>query len=595
MSYFIDDRTIEEIKDRADIVSVISGYLDLKRAGANYKGLCPFHGEKTPSFTVSPNKGIYKCFGCGEGGNVINFVMKMDGLSFPEAVKKLADQYGVRIQENTNFNSGKKERNELMHSINREVAVLYMKNLGKSNVASRYLHKRGILPEVSSRFGIGYSENSWDSVVKYLKGLNYDLEVAHEAGVIGKKGNGEYFDLYRNRIMFPIIDSKSKVLGFGARSLDDSLPKYINTSDSPVFLKRKNLYGINLQRKDKKVSRLILVEGYMDVISLNAHGVDSAVASLGTSLTSEQVEILKKYTDDIYICYDGDEAGINATKRALTIIHGMGLNAKVITLPIGVDPDDYIKKEGLFKFETRINDSLDGFSFLINKFKETQDMNTVEGKANLIRYVGNLIKKIQSPIEKELQIARLAEEFKLSSDVLKLEIFNFKNETKRSYPDEKAEDPKKKKYTITEKSMIEVLKIMLNNYELSKEISERIDIDKIKNPQLIEVFKALKEVLKEEKEPGKDFLLEYMLKNNIIDEDLYQKLDSDIEKLHDVSLRDLTEDLVRRINDKDREFEKRELIIKINKLESIKEKTPEQQTELKERVSELMNINSQSY
>lgn len=595
MSYFIDDRTIEEIKDRADIVSVISGYMDLKRAGANYKGLCPFHGEKTPSFTVSPNKGIYKCFGCGEGGNVINFVMKMDGLSFPEAVKKLADQYGVRIEENKNFNSGKKEKLEKIYQINREVAYSYMKNMAKSNVASSYLHRRGITPEISNRFGIGYSENSWDTVVKHLRSLNFDMELAYEAGVIGKKNKDEYYDLYRNRIMFPIIDSRSKVLGFGARALDDSMPKYINTSDSPIFLKRRNLYGINLQRKDRKVERLILVEGYMDVISLNAHGVPSAVASLGTSLTSEQVEILKKYTDNIYICYDGDTAGVNATKRALEIIHAMNLNAKVILLPVGIDPDDYIKSEGLVKFESRVKDAIDGFSYLIMKYKESLDLNSVEGKANLIRFVGNIIKKINSPIEKELQITKLAEEFNITPETLKLEIFNNKSSGERPISGERIKETRKKNYTNIENSMIEILKIMLNDFELSKEISGRIEIEKIKNTQLLEVFKALRETLKEDKDLSKDFLLDYMLKNNIIDEDMYERLDSNIEKLTDISIRDLAEDLVKRINAKDRKMEQRELILKINHLESISDKTPEQQRELKEMLSELMEINAQSY
>ncbi len=595
MSYFIDDRTIEEIKDRADIVSVISSYMDLTRAGANYKGLCPFHGEKTPSFTVSPNKGIYKCFGCGEGGNVINFVMKMDGLSFPDAVKKLADQFGVRIQENTKYNTGKKEKKEQIYQINREVAYTYMKNLGKSNKASSYLHRRGITPDVSNKFGIGYSEDSWDTVVNHLKSAKLDLDLAYEAGIIGKKGQNEYYDLYRNRIMFPIIDRQSKVIGFGARALDDSLPKYINTADSPIFLKRNNLYGINLQRKDKKVERLILVEGYMDVISLYANGVPSAVASLGTALTSEQVELLKKYTDNIFICYDGDSAGINATTRALSIIHSMNLNAKVIRLPIGVDPDDYIKNEGLIKFESRIKGAEDGFSYLINRHKEKLDLDTVEGKADLIRYVGCLIKKINSPIERELQIAKLAEEFDISVETLKIEIFNFKSDAKRVLPVEGKQDTKEKNYSISDKSIIEVLKIMLNNFELSKEISERIDLDKINNKQLIEVFKALRAALSDEKEPSKDFLLEYLFKNNIIDEDLYGKLDSDMDKLQDVSTKDLVEDLVNRINVKDRDFEKKELIKKINHMESIKDKTPEQQFELEKMVNELMHINSQSH
>lgn len=589
MAYFIDEKTLEEIKDRVDIVSEISNYVDLKKRGANYQGLCPFHNEKTPSFTVSPNKKIYKCFGCGEGGNVINFIMKMENLSFPEACKKLADTYGITIESRGNFDEERQKRLNMMYQINREVAILYMNNLSKSKKALRYLKNRNIPLESIKKFGLGYGKNSWDDVVNHLKNLNYDLEIAHEAGIIGKNKSGNYFDYYRDRLIFPIIDTRSRVLGFGARALEpDDSPKYLNTSDSPIYYKGRNLYGLNMMDKRQKNPYIILVEGYMDVISLNASGIPGTVASLGTALTTDQGKLLKDYTDNLYISYDGDEAGITATRRGLDIIHALDWDAKVIELPEGIDPDTYVQEKGKLNYEVKMKKAISGYDFLIREFRDTLDMEDIDDQVELIRYIGNILKRIKSPIKRELQMKELSDNFDISIDSLKNEIYGNKSITKPRRKNVQRKREKEKYLTQKDRYLLELLRLIINKRDIFPMVSDKVNPDNIENEELREVYLSIMSAVDEEKEISKDSLLNYLRENYIIDETIYNELNEDIDEFSKLDLNNVVKELIDKIQDSNIKLSRSEIIKKINYLDSKKVKTEEEKVELENLLRKLM-------
>lgn len=591
MAYFIDERTIEEIKDRADIVSVVSNYMDLKKVGSNYKGLCPFHGEKTPSFTVSPQKKIYKCFGCGEGGNVINFVMKMEGLSFPEACKQLGDEFGIEIESRGNFNEEYQNSLDEMYQINRAVALYYMKNLASSDYPRKYLIDRNISQNSIKKFGIGYGKNSWDDLVNYLKKSNYDLDIALKARVIGKNSRGNYYDYFRNRIIFPIIDNRSRVLGFGARALGDDSPKYLNTSDSPIFNKGKNLYGLNYLNKNEKNEKVILVEGYIDVIALDSNGINGAVASLGTAFTQDQGKILKKYTDNIYISYDGDLAGRSATKKALDVLHSLDIDGNVISLPDEMDPDNFVNKYGKFKYEVEIKNSKSGYNFIIEEYKKGLNLNKIEDLVKLIRYMGNIIKKIKSPIERELQMKKLSNDFGISLDSLKSEIFgNTVTINNSNLPKNNHED--NKPLSSRDKAIIEIFKLAMLDRDNFNFIDNNLDFDIIENNQLKEVYFSLKSSYSEEENIDRKFLLDYLLSNNIISKKLYEELSLDLFDIDNINNKDLIKDLINRLEYTENKLTRSQIVKKIKILDSKKEKSDEEIQELKELLEELMNVNS---
>lgn len=589
MAYFIDENTIEEIKDRADIVSEISNYVDIKKIGANYKGLCPFHSEKTPSFTVSPQKQIYKCFGCGEGGNVINFIMKIEGLSFPEACKKLGDAYGVVIENKGRVDDARVEKLDLMYQINRELTVFYMKNLSESKTATSYLIKRNITSESAKKFGLGYGKNSWDDVVNYLKNLNYDLDLAHQCGAIGKNQNGNYYDYYRDRIIFPIIDTRSRILGFGARALGDEMPKYLNTSDSPIFLKGRNLYGLNLLKRNEKVKKIILVEGYMDVIALETFGIKGAVASLGTAFTIDQANILRKYTDNLYISYDGDEAGKAATKRALEIIHSIDWDANVIELSGGMDPDTFLQDQGKLKYEVEIKNSTSGYNYLIKEYQKTLDLTKIDDQANLIRYIGNTIRKIKSPIQRELHLKQLSNNFEISIDSLKNEIYG--NKTQKPTERQRSRNTRVsiKPLTSNDKTFLEIFRLILHDKEIYRLIEKKIKPLEIESPQLREVYLSIVSSMEEDK-INKDALLRYLKENNIIDQNIYNELNKKTQEFDKINTKNLLEELINRIESTDEKLNRNQIIIRIQELEENKNKTPQEIEELKELLAKLMKV-----
>jgi DNA primase len=366
----IPEHTIQEIKSRANIVEVVGEYVRLKKSGENYKGLCPFHTEKTPSFTVSPRKGIFHCFGCGKGGNVFSFIMEMKGLSFPEAVYLLGDRVGVRVDRRAE-DTGSPARS--LYQVNREAAELFTANLlspaGREALA--YLKGRRFTRQAVQRFSIGYAVNRWDDLLDRLTARGFPADLLEQAGLIVKRKSGTgYYDRFRHRVMFPIQDAIGRCIGFGGRTLEqgEETPKYINTSESPLFHKGRTLYGlfaaeVHIRKKD----RVFVTEGYIDVIRMHQAGFPNAVAPLGTALTGEQVDVLLRYTRTIYLLFDPDEAGAKAAEKSVSLLHGKGVETFVIMLPSGTDPGDFFDSYAPQDFQLLVEEARGGVEFMLRR------------------------------------------------------------------------------------------------------------------------------------------------------------------------------------------------------------------------------------
>lgn len=418
MSGTIRDNTIEEIKSRCNIVDVVGRVVPLKRTGTNYKGLCPFHNEKTPSFVVSEAKQIFTCFGCGASGDTIEFMQKYYNLEFSEAVEKLAAECGIVIE--TDFK--KSEKKDVQYQINREAATYYYKAFReKANPAATYMQKRGLTPEVLNLFGIGYADGDWDSLYQHLKSKGYDEEKLLELGLISES-KGKYYDKFRNRVIFPIISTGGKVIGFGGRSLGDDMPKYLNSSESPVFLKKNNLYALNLTKQEiGKSGYGIIVEGYMDVISLYQYGVRNVAASLGTALTENQARLLKRYTGQVVLSYDADEAGKNAALRGMEILHKENFRIKVLSIPDGKDPDDYIKRHGKSGFLQIVKTALPYADYKLELARAGMNMSSTEDRLHFLREAVAVLRSL-SPMEADLYIRKLATESGISEGAIRAEL-----------------------------------------------------------------------------------------------------------------------------------------------------------------------------
>ena len=357
---------IDEVKYRNKIEDVISSYVNLKRAGSNYQGLCPFHSEKTPSFTVFPNTETFHCFGCGAGGDVISFIMRAENLEYPGAVEFLAKRAGLEMPEEAGGVKSETVKRSRMYEMNRAAALFFNRMLyvPESEPAREYLKKRGLSGAAVKRFGLGFAPNSFDALRTHMHSLGYGDDELKEAFLCGKsERTGGYFDYFRGRIIFPIIDNFSNVIAFGGRALGDGKPKYLNTSDTPVFKKSRNLFALNFARNACEDS-LILCEGYMDVIAVHMAGFPNAVATLGTALTTEQARLMAKYTKKVILSYDSDEAGVSAAKRAIPILTDAGLEVKMLRMEGAKDPDEYIKKFGAVRFKNLLDDSQGKLDYL---------------------------------------------------------------------------------------------------------------------------------------------------------------------------------------------------------------------------------------
>lgn len=422
--YYPDD-LIREIRESNDIVSVISEYMTLTKKGNNHFGLCPFHGEKTPSFSVNERDQFFHCFGCGAGGNVFTFLMQIENMTFVEAVKHLADRAHIALPEVELSPQEKKKylRRERMLEATKEAARFYYYQLTRTpqgEGALRYLQERKVSEEFRRRFGLGYAPVSREGLASYLTQKGYTQDELLGAGLLSGK-EGRVYDRFFNRLMFPIFDTAGRAIAFGGRVMGQGEPKYLNSPESEIFNKRRNLYGMSLAKKSRR-NFIMMVEGYMDVLSLHQAGFDNAVASLGTALTKEQSLLIKRYSDQVALCYDSDGAGTNAARRGIPILEEAGLKVKVIRVPGAKDPDEFIKANGAEAFEKVIQEAMDPVDFEMMVLMQEHGRDTVEGQVQTLHDMAKRLAQIQSDMERELHIRDVAAKMRVSENSLKAEV-----------------------------------------------------------------------------------------------------------------------------------------------------------------------------
>ncbi len=491
---------LEEIRNRCDIVDIISDYVHLKPAGKGFKGLCPFHGEKTPSFMVSPEKQLFHCFGCGEGGNVFNFLMKYEKISFFEAVKMLAKKSGVSLpvdEEKENILNKQKER---LYKLNNLAANYYRECLFKSNQGKKiinYLKKRGINDTSVEKYILGYAPYGWDALTNFLKKKGYSYEELIKAGLINKsKIEGKYIDYFRDRIIFPIFNLSGRVIGFGGRVLDDSLPKYINSPETLVYNKGSNLYSLNFAKEDiRKKGYLIIVEGYTDVLITQQYEFNNVAASLGTALTAKQVALIKRFTDTVLIAYDADSAGNMATLRSLDLLVKAGLDVKVIDLPQGYDPADFLIKKGETDFQNLIDRSLSLIDYKLKLLYLKYGFQNVEGKVKVVKGILPFLSVIGNEVELRAQTKKISEELKLSEEAILIELKRYKRGAKDS-----SQNFIKSNF---ESGNIKAEKIligcMLGNEKIARGILKKLEAKDFTVPLHRQIVEAIEKNLKDDK------------------------------------------------------------------------------------------------
>ncbi len=421
----INDDFIEEVRSRNDIVDVVSGYIKLTRRGSNYFGLCPFHGEKTASFSVSPGKQMFYCFGCGKGGNVFNFVMEYENFTFMESVAHLAERVGMEMPEVRYDEKAKKEADlkSRILEVNKDAAnYFYMQLKGQNgDIARRYFEKRQLTEETIKKFGLGYSLQYSDDLYKYLKNKGYSDDILRESGLclFDEKRGGH--DKFWNRVMFPILDVSGHVIGFGGRVMGDATPKYMNSPETKVFDKSRNLYGLNIARQSRR-GNIILCEGYMDVIAMHQAGFTNAAASLGTALTSGHARLLSRYVKEVLLCYDSDNAGVKAAFRAVPILKEAGISAKVINMKPYKDPDEFIKNLGKEEFEKRISEAENSFLFEISTIANGYDLNDPKGKTDFLGEAAKKLTGFTDEIERNNYIDTVAHRYNTDAGALRRKV-----------------------------------------------------------------------------------------------------------------------------------------------------------------------------
>ncbi len=426
---------LETLIEKNPIEDVVSQYVQITRKGSNLFGLCPFHNEKTPSFSVAPEKGIYYCFGCHKGGGVINFIMEIEGLDYPDAVRFLAKRAGLEVPEDKSYGTSDYRRREKLWQLCRDAAMYYHNVLRspEGQPGLNYLMGRGLTAATIVRFGLGFAPNRWDGLLTAMQEKGYSLQELQDAGLIRvrkkqrKNEDGtvtEYdscYDWFRNRVMFPIIDVRGNVIGFGGRVMDGSEPKYLNSPESTIFNKRKNLFALNLAKKTK-MEMLVLTEGYMDTITMHQYGFDCAVASLGTSLTQEQAGMLAKYTKQMVLCYDGDAAGQSAAQRAIGILEKTGITVRVLRMQGAKDPDEFLQKYGADRFRKLLSESENQAVYRLETIRQKYDLTQDDGRVGFLQEAAGFIASMSSPVEQEVYSGRVAETAGVRADAVKIEV-----------------------------------------------------------------------------------------------------------------------------------------------------------------------------
>lgn len=438
----IPESFLDQLNDRLDIVDVVSAYVPLKKRGANHWGLCPFHHEKTPSFSVNESKQIFHCFGCGKGGGAITFVMEIENLSFPDAVRKLADQAGLAVPEEDPADGRWRERRKRILELNKEAARFYRETLSRPEGAAvrAYIRdERRISPKFSARFGLGAAPDSWDALIKAMAEKGYDKADLIDAGLAAAGKSGGIYDKFRNRLMLPVIDARGDVIGFTSRVMDDSAPKYLNTPETSVFKKRSILYGLNYAKNTKRPN-FILVEGNIDVITMHQAGFDNTVATMGTALTEEHIRILGKYTEELVICLDNDAAGEDATQRAIALLKNADVAVRVLRLPrrrtedgqlVKQDPDDYIKYHGPEAFEGLLERSVNSVEYRLAALEGQFDLKRDDQRAGFLQAAAEVVAALGSPVEREIYAGRAAETAGVSREAVLDEVERLRGRKRR--------------------------------------------------------------------------------------------------------------------------------------------------------------------
>lgn len=509
----IPEEKIEEVRTTANIVDVISQYVQLRKRGKNYIGLCPFHHEKTPSFTVSDEKQIYHCFGCHAGGTIFNFLMEYKNISYIEAVQEVADLVGISIRPEKGQVSGKNELKEELYDINLLTARYFTENLLKSDQASQareYLQNRKIKPQTQKMFGLGYALAGWENLHNYLAQNKVDLEKARQLGLIESRDSGGYYDKYRDRVIFPIFSTNGRVVAFGGRIMKDNekAPKYINSPENPIYSKRKVLYGLYHSKEEiRQLNKAILVEGYMDVIALYQQGVKNIVASSGTALTDEQVKLISRFTKNITVLFDADEAGQSASMRSIEILLKNDFDVKVVSLPEGEDPDSYINNYGKAEFETLVNTAQ---NFLEYQTSILQEQGKFDDPAESTEAIRELVKSaalVKDELKRQIYMKNISRKFNLREKLLESELEKYlernktaENRTYQKKPTAKASDNgesgEHKKADPLEKEIVKIL--FEGKPEVNKIVFENIDVEEIEH----ELLKELAEIAKAAYEEG---------------------------------------------------------------------------------------------
>ena len=501
MAIYSED-LIQEIINANDIVEVVSGYVQLKRAGRNYTGLCPFHKEKTPSFMVSPDKQIYHCFGCGEGGNVITFTMKTEGLEFVEALEMLAQRVGITLKSSGSiYDQKNKEEKSRIFALNVEVANHFYKNLysQEGKIALEYLYNRKLDDDTIKKFGLGFSVNR-NEMYEYLKSKGFTENEILKSAIVEKKEN-RYVDKFRNRLMFPIVDTRDRVIAFGGRVLDNTKPKYINSPDTVIYNKGKNLFALNVVKR-QRVDRILIVEGYMDTISLHQRGVGNVVASLGTALTIEQAKLLSRYTKEIIVGYDSDEAGQAATLRGLDILTSVGCNVKVLQLDASdvKDPDEYIIKYGSGRFNKLLDNAITLVEYKLKLLLKKYDISKIDEKIKFLNEMAKILASIDNDIEVDAYVKKVSEYTAITEQPIYAEInklkFKYSNDLKNISTTQKWVSLKSKKkeqnVNVMQKAELYIIFLLLEkDVEIYNTIKKYINLEYIEDKKYRELIEIL--------------------------------------------------------------------------------------------------------
>lgn len=552
----IPENILEDILSRVDIVEIISSYIPLKRAGRNFRALCPFHHEKTPSFMVSPDRQIYHCFGCSAGGNAFKFLMQYERMEFPEAVEALAKKAGVTLPKAQMQDAKAASLITQLYNINELAASFFLTvlNSASNSGVKNYLIKRGIKDETIKKFKLGFAPDSWDALISHLRQKNIILSLLEKAGLILSKESGGYYDRFRNRIIFPIFDIKSRVAGFGARVLDNSLPKYVNSPETPIYTKGKNLYGLNFSKDAIRESdSVVVVEGYLDLIIPYQEGLHNIVASQGTALTSEQARLLKRYTHNVVMVYDPDAAGEMATLRSLDIFIEEGMDVKVVSLSEGLDPDLFVRKEGIGSFKKKIEQPQNLIDYKLKTLKTRYNIKEPEGKARIAAEVLTTVKKFKNEILRAEYIKKVAEELKVEEQGLLAELKKIKDAN--YYPDVN-QTLKKQTQGInpTEKLLI---RLMLEETAIIEKIRGTLTPADFEDERACRIVSIMFELVRQGRSIKPNHLINYLEDEELISEVICES--ELLPQMPEENKENIIEDCIRRIKSKNLRLKKQNL------------------------------------